>query len=399
MGYLSSTRSRLSICLMAVAMFVLTLAVAAPAALAASPVIWSPTDSTYGVSDSSFYVPPVPLPPGTGATQPSGNMAYGCGFWDAGAEVFAFGFINAIPTSTSLPSLSQTELASTALPAGTPLTLVFTKAAGQRIDSVAIIGDPNALVSLDYAPAASLTEATRFTVQATIADTVASASGNVGAAFGLVIDCAAANARDFYGSLFVADMHWLDIDPPTFTSAGLAGLSASGLNGVTATFDGILSPAFLAAAGIADPSTVQGYVDAKAFTGWAGATFSTLGAGDGSLWPAGFWKYRITNSTWSRHNIMFGRQVAPTKPASLSPKGTITGTRPTFKWRTVGSAVSYEIRVYKGTRLLLKKTGCTAISWRASKALPRAVYLTWKVRGVNGAGTGAWSTALRFKIR
>jgi hypothetical protein len=83
----------------------------------------------------------------------------------------------------------------------------------------------------------------------------------------------------------------------------------------------------------------------------------------------------------------------------VSPKGTIIATRPTFKWKKVGGGASCEVRVYKGTRLLLKKTGCKAHSWRASKALPRKVYLTWKVRGVNSAGAGTWSTALRFKIR
>ena len=57
------------------------------------------------------------------------------------------------------------------------------------------------------------------------------------------------------------------------------------------------------------------------------------------------------------------------------------------------------MRVYKGSRLLLKKTGATTLSWKASKALPRGVYLTWKVRGVNSAGVGTFSTALRFKIR
>jgi len=228
---------------------------------------------------------------------------------------------------------------------------------------------------------------------------VASASGNVGAAFGLIIDCAADDARDYYGSLFIANIHWLDVQPPSFTSAGMAGLNANGLNGVQATFDGIFAPAFLTVMGISDPNTVEGYVDATEVTGWPGAAFTVLGAGDGSLWPSGYWKYRITNSTWSRHDMMFGRQTAPARAVGVSPKGTIRGTRPTFKWKKLGGAASYEVRVYKGARLLLKKTGCKALSWRAGKALPRKVYLTWKVRGTNSAGAGPWSTKLRFKIR
>ena len=160
----------------------------------------------------------------------------------------------------------------------------------------------------------------------------------------------------------------------------------------------MFAPAFLDSMGIAEPTQVQGYVDITAVTGWTGAAFSVLGAGDGSLWPDGYWKYRVTNSHWSTHNILFGRLAKPAKAVGLSPKGTISTTRPTFKWKKLGTAKSYEVRVYKGSTLILKKTGATTLSWKASKALPRKVYLTWKVRGVNSAGLGSFSTALKFKI-
>ena len=213
------------------------------------------------------------------------------------------------------------------------------------------------------------------------------------------VDCSSLSARDFQGSLFVTDMHWLDIDPPTFSSTGLAGLSAHGSNGTEATFDGIFAPAFLTAMGFTDFNAVQGYVDVTAVTGWTGAALTVPGVGDGGLWPAGSWKYRITNSTWCTHNIMFGRLTSPAKAAGVSPKGTIATTRPTFKWKKTNLAAKYEVRVYKGSRLLLKKVGASLLSWRASKALPKGVYLTWKVRAVNAAGSGSYSTALKFKIR
>ena len=235
-------------------------------------------------------------------------------------------------------------------------------------------------------------------MRATVTDPVLSESGNVGAAFGLIVDCSSLVARDFQGSMFVTNMHWLDIDPPTFTATGLAGLSAHGSNGVEATFDGIFAPAFLADMGIADPNLVQGYVDVNAVTGLSSATFAVLGVGNGSQWPFGSWKYRLTNSAWSTHDIMFGRLAKPAKAVGVSPKGTISTTRPTFKWKKLGSATAYEVRVYKGTTLLLKKTGATTLSWKASKALPRKVYLTWKVRGSSSAGAGSFSTALKFKI-
>ena len=56
-----------------------------------------------------------------------------------------------------------------------------------------------------------------------------------------------------------------------------------------------------------------------------------LGAGDGILWPSGSWKYRITNSNWCTHNILFGRLTNPAKALGVSPKGTIGTARPTFK--------------------------------------------------------------------
>ena len=368
-------------------------------AVGTSPISWSPGSSTYGSPGTAFIPAPLPAPPGIGTTAPGPVMAYGAGFWDGTTEVYAMGFINAVPTSQALPAMAQTELAGGPLAAGTPLTLTFEKAAGQKIDSVAILGDPNALVSIEPSDPAALTAATRFVVRATVTDPVASYSGNVGAAFGLIVDCSSAAARDFQGSLFVTNMHWLDIDPPTFGATGLAGLSAHGQNGVEATFDGVFAPSFLTAMGIADPTQVQGYVDIAAVTGLSGASFTVLGAGDGSLWPSGYWKYRLANSMWSTHNILFGRMAKPPKAVGVSPKGTVATTRPTFKWKKLGTATKYEVRVYKGAKLLLKKTGATTLSWKASKALPRKVYLTWKVRGVNGSGAGTFSTALKFKIR
>jgi hypothetical protein len=150
--------------------------------------------------------------------------------------------------------------------------------------------------------------------------------------------------------------------------------------------------------GFSDFSQVQGYVDLTAVTGWSGAALTVLGAGDGSLWPTGSWKYRITNSNWCTHDILFGRLVSPAKAAAVAPKGVIHTTRPTFKWKQTNLAARYEVRVYKGGKLLQKKTASSA-SWRASKALPKGVALTWKVRAVNPAGAGSFSAVLRFTIR
>jgi hypothetical protein len=389
------------LCMLAGALLTLLLVAVAPA-MAASPITWSPAASTYGSAPATaFVVVGAPAPPGSGATQlaPSG-MAYGAGFWNDTDNVYVMGFVGSVPTSTALPTMVQTELAGTALPAGTALTLVFDKTAGQHIDSIAMLGDSSALVSVTPADPAALDAATQFTVNAGVVDPVASASGDVAAAFGLMIDCSPLAGRDYQGSIFVTNMHWLDVDPPTFTSAGLAGLSAHGLNGTAADFDGIFTPAFLAIMGIDPlvPSAMQGYIDVTAVTGWAGASLTSLGVGLGTDWPLGSYKYRITNSTWSTHNIMFGKLSAPAKAVGTSPSGGIHTTLPTFKWKAVKLAATYEVRVYRGSTLVLKKTGIKLLSWKAGRALPKRVYLTWKVRATNASGAGAFSTALRFKI-
>jgi hypothetical protein len=90
--------------------------------------------------------------------------------------------------------------------------------------------------------------------------------------------------------------------------------------------------------------------------------------------------------------------ATPGKAIVKSPRGTITTTKPTFKWSKDAGATKYELRVYKGSKLLLKKTGLKKLSWKSSKALPKNVSLTWKVRGSNARGAGAWSKSLTFKI-
>ena len=90
--------------------------------------------------------------------------------------------------------------------------------------------------------------------------------------------------------------------------------------------------------------------------------------------------------------------ATPGKPGAKSPKGSVTRTKPTFKWSKAANATRYELRVYKGSTMLLKKTGLTKLSWTSTKALPMHASLTWKVRGSNTHGAGAWSTSLAFKI-
>jgi hypothetical protein len=90
--------------------------------------------------------------------------------------------------------------------------------------------------------------------------------------------------------------------------------------------------------------------------------------------------------------------AAPGKPTAKAPKGTSASATPTFTWSKAKGATKYEVRVYKGSKQLLKKTGVTTLSWTSSKALTKNVALTWKVRASSGKRSGAWSKSLSFKI-
>ena len=90
--------------------------------------------------------------------------------------------------------------------------------------------------------------------------------------------------------------------------------------------------------------------------------------------------------------------ATPAKPTTKSPTGTISSATPTFKWSKAAGATKYEVRVYNGSKQLVKKTGIKKLSWKSGTTLPRNVALTWKVRAANAGGSGAWSTSLSFKV-
>ena len=377
----------------------LLLGVASPAARAASPVTWMPEESTYGSPAASFMALPAPAPAGSGMTQHGSGVAFGSGIWQPKAEVFRFGFTTKAPASAGLPPAADTDVAGTLLGAGTPVSLVFHKAPGRVVDWIAVSGELDAPLSVEPADPEALVAGDTFTIRATVGDPVATASGEAGAALGVVIDLAGDPTRFQHASLLATDMHWLDVGPPRFRAPGLAGLRARGVEGVAASVDAILSPMFLDMNAITDPATVRGYIDGSPLGTMPDAVFTPMGVGDGSLWPAGGWRYRITSGMWSAHDLGFGRLTRPVAVTALAPRGSVGTTTPTFRWRRLPSAASYQLRVYRGDRLVLAARGLTVSAWRSAKALPRAVSLTWMVRGVNVAGAGPWSPRLRLTIR
>jgi hypothetical protein len=90
----------------------------------------------------------------------------------------------------------------------------------------------------------------------------------------------------------------------------------------------------------------------------------------------------------------------PGKPSGKNPwaRDTITATKTTFIWTKAARAAKYEVRVYQGGKLVVRKAGLRSTQWKSGKTLPTDVDLTWKVRASNAAGSGAWSKSVPFKI-
>ena len=88
----------------------------------------------------------------------------------------------------------------------------------------------------------------------------------------------------------------------------------------------------------------------------------------------------------------------PGKPVAKAPKGTVATAKPVFAWGKAARATSYEVQVYRGSKLVVKKAGLNKLSWTCTKTLPASTALTWKVRGKNARGAGAWSKKMSFRV-
>jgi hypothetical protein len=93
-----------------------------------------------------------------------------------------------------------------------------------------------------------------------------------------------------------------------------------------------------------------------------------------------------------------GRSAKPGRPTAQTPASTIFTTTPTFSWSKVSGAAVYDLRVFRGSKLLFMKTGIAKAFWKSTKALPVNVDLAWKARARNARGAGPWSKSLKFKV-
>jgi hypothetical protein len=93
-------------------------------------------------------------------------------------------------------------------------------------------------------------------------------------------------------------------------------------------------------------------------------------------------------------------QARPGRPTAKTPNNmnAVATSTPTFKWGKAARAATYQVRVYRGTMLQVKKTGIARLSWKSSKVLTRGVTYTWKVRARKAGVNGPWSDCLKFTV-
>ncbi|MBA3849809.1 MAG: hypothetical protein C0502_07410 [Opitutus sp.] len=247
------------------------------------------------------------------------------------ANTFVFGLAN---TATPTGATSNYNISS-ALPAGTSLTLTFTGISSVP-DYIAYTGGP--LTAYSYN---SGTQTLTLTTNAV--NPVASASDPTSAtllsAFGLMI--VTGSSRNFSGTVFQTGMFWEDVSPLANYSGTsyVAGVNASGINGQTASFYAYLPMAFLQANGITQPDGAQAVVQKSTGAGivlsnltidiYAGSnpgftgqttTWNYLGASGFDFNGGGsddFVRATYTNSSWSDANMGITAVPEPSTYAAL----------------------------------------------------------------------------------
>jgi len=319
---------------------------------ASADLTWIPSASTYdGSAFTDLWVGG--YVPGVGTVQggfPSESNPAGAGQTVDG--IYIFGFTTGTSPSPPAP-VSETNLSASPLSAGSQLTLVFDKAETDRISFLALVADASDASTIGFKQLSP----TRIEIRAAVADPVLSESNdpdNLGAAFGLIAVLAdETNPIDLKGTVFVTDMHWSDVSPPDFSelpqtaedisgmAAGIAaaGISTTNVDG-TARFTAFMQESFFEYArenGV--DVTGESCLGYRAFVELSGNDegFEKLNnptdqpeelAGfdsDGDGKPDQMWQYRITNASWSRQVISFGKIDAAqsTTPGDFDTDGDV----------------------------------------------------------------------------
>ena len=153
---------------------------------------------------------------------------------------------------------------------------------------------------------------------------------------------------------------------------------------VAATFDGTSGSAVIPAQTAG--STVQYY----AFTTVGTAVESDLANAD---------LYSIDISDGGEYTSV-SADVPPTAIVLTAPANSASGValRPTFTWEENVDATSYQLQVSTDdfATTVINATGLTEETFTATSNLRMVTTYSWRVRGVNGGGNGAWSDVRIF---
>ena len=266
------------------------------ATMASADVTWDITNSTY--NGTAFVT--VDEAPGMGQAGSGPTIAYAGGSMDG--SVFHMGFQSSAPGA----SPQNDDVAGTALDAGTRVTLAFTKDASDYINYIAMNADTSAGVSLTQ-----LTP-TNFAISFTVVNPVSSASGDLGAAFGMGINIATNSEVDYGGSVFVADLCPGDVTDPVNPLSGAMTINARGLNGVTADFVMCATTNWMARVGMSTPSLAAGYFSdtngvrtalPPGFTMTANGYYNVALGVFTNRNHADSYCFELQNSEWSAHDL------------------------------------------------------------------------------------------------
>ncbi|HTS19067.1 MAG TPA: hypothetical protein VMP11_15945 [Verrucomicrobiae bacterium] len=269
----------------------------ATATLANADVTWDITNSTY--NGTPFAI--VETAPGMGQAGSGSTTAYAGGSMDG--SVFHMGFQSNPPDGVST---QNDDVAGTALDAGTQITLAFTKDASDYINYIAMNADTTTGVSVvELSP-------TSFTVSCTVVNPVLSASGDLGAAFGMGINIATNSQVDYGGSVFLANMCPGDISDPVNPASGAMTINARGINGVNADFVMYASTNWMNRVGMSTPALAAGYFSdtngvrttlpsgfVLTADGWYSVSLGEFTNKD----QADSYCFELQNSDWSAHDL------------------------------------------------------------------------------------------------
>jgi hypothetical protein len=93
------------------------------------------------------------------------------------------------------------------------------------------------------------------------------------------------------------------------------------------------------------------------------------------------------------------KRAVPAQPVLTDPSGNVSAT-PTFSWTPDTDADAYELWVNNrstGQTRVIGERNLTATTFTPSAGLPDGIYEAW-VRAKNSAGSGSWSTSVRFVV-